>query len=109
VHDAPRFHRLCDVFALASANEGLSVSLQEAMSSGCVPVAADAWGSREVITDGVDGFLYRARDVEALAARLEAALDAPRMGVKARETIVSGFNLDTNYRKYLDAYERALE
>jgi len=109
VHDAPGFHRLCDVFALASVNEGLSVSLQEAMASGCVPVAADAWGSRELITDGVDGFLYRPRDVEAMASRLEVALNAPNMGVKARETMVSGFNLDTNYMKYLDAYERALE
>ena len=108
VHDAPEFHRLCDIFVLASVNEGLSVSLQEAMASGCVPVAADAWGSREVITDGVDGFLYRPRNVEALAACLEAALDAPGAGVKARETIVSGFNLDRNYKGYLDAYERAL-
>ncbi|MFH0851021.1 MAG: glycosyltransferase [Candidatus Bathyarchaeota archaeon] len=108
VHDAPGFHRLCDVFALASVNEGLSVSLQEAMASGCVPVAADAWGSREVITDGVDGFLYKPRDVEALASRLEDALDAPGVGVMARETIASGFNLDRNYKKYLDAYKRAL-
>ncbi|MFH2110366.1 MAG: glycosyltransferase [Candidatus Bathyarchaeota archaeon] len=108
VHDAPGFHRLCDVFALASVNEGLSVSLQEAMASGCVPVAANAWSSREVIIDGVDGFLYRPRDFEALASRLEVALNAPDMGVKARETMVSGFNLDANYMKYLDAYERAL-
>lgn len=108
VHDSPRFHRLCDVFALASVNEGLSVSLQEAMASGCVPVAADAWGSRELITDGVDGFLYRPRDVMALAVRLEAAMDAPGVGVNARETIVSGFNLGRNYKMYLDAYVRAL-
>lgn len=108
IHDAQGFHRLCEVFVLASVNEGLSVSLQEAMASGCVPVAADTCSSREVITSGVDGFLYGPRDVEALVACLEAALDAPGVGVKARETIVSDFNLDRNYKKYLDAYERAL-
>jgi len=35
-------------------------------------------------------------------------LDAPGVGVMARETIASGFNLDRNYKKYLDAYKRAL-
>lgn len=108
VNNAPAFHSKCNVFTLASVREGLSVSLQEAMASGCVPVAADSFSSRELIAHNVNGFLYKSKDVRSLATRLEDALDNPGIGAVARETVLAHFNLDRNYKKYLSAYERVL-
>ena len=107
VHDAPRFHRHCDVHASASVREGLSVSVQEAMASGCATVAADTRSSRELVVDGVNGLLFKPGDAGSLSRRLEDALGSPSLGVKARETAVARFNVDKNYRQYLRAYERA--
>ena len=104
VADPAGFHRICDVFALASTREGLSVSLQEAMSSGCVTVAVDGHGCRELIEHGRNGLLFEPRNVDDLASRMLEAVDSPRLGAEARETIIERFNMDRNYRRYLEIY-----
>ncbi|WP_159014054.1 glycosyltransferase [Acidisoma sp. S159] len=45
--------------------EHFGISLVEAMSAACVVFAYDSGGPREIITDGVDGFLYSS--IESLA------------------------------------------
>jgi glycosyltransferase involved in cell wall biosynthesis len=104
VTDPAGFHRRCDVFVLASTREGLSVSLQEAMSSGCVPVAVDGHGCRELIMHGRDGLLFEPRDVDDLASKMVEAANSPRLGAQARETILNRFNIDRNHRRYLEIY-----
>ena len=104
VFDAPRFHQACDVFALASVREGLSVALQEAMASGCVPVAAEGFGCTEVIEEGVNGFLFKPRCVESLSIKIREAASNLGLGKAARETIEEGFDLDRGARRYLEIY-----
>jgi glycosyltransferase involved in cell wall biosynthesis len=104
VADASLFHRLCDVFVLTSVGEGLSMSLQEAMATGCVPVAVDGFGCPEIITDGVNGYLFRPQDVEGLSEKILLAASNLRLGRKARETIVRGFSPDEGVRRYLNIY-----
>jgi glycosyltransferase involved in cell wall biosynthesis len=104
VNDPADFHRGCHVFVLASTREGLSVSLQEAMSSGCVPVAVNGHGCRELITHGRDGLLFEPRNVDDLASKIVEAADSPGMGAQARMTITRRFNMDRNHRRYLEIY-----
>ena len=53
---------------LSSRYEGLPLVLVEAMAAGCIPIAYDIrYGPGDVISDGVDGFVVPAGDVEALA------------------------------------------
>ena len=104
VADPAGFHRGCDVNVLASTWEGLSVSLQEAMSSGCIPVAVDGHGCRELIEHGRNGLLFEPRNVEDLASKIVEAANSPEMGAEARETILRRFNVDRNYRRYLEIY-----
>ena len=42
--------------------EHFGISIVEAMARGCVPLAYDAGGPREIISDGLDGRLYRTFD-----------------------------------------------
>ncbi len=37
---------------------GLSLSVQEAMSTGCIPIVTDVGGNRELVTNEVNGFIY---------------------------------------------------
>jgi poly(glycerol-phosphate) alpha-glucosyltransferase len=63
---------------LTSAFEGYPLSTLESLARGCPVVAYDIkYGPREQITDGVDGFLVPAGDVDALAARVVELLRAP--------------------------------
>ena len=104
VDDASMFHQLCDVFVLTSVGEGLYMALQEAMATGCVPVAVDGFGCPEVITDRVNGYLFRPRDVEGLTEKVLRAASNLRLGQNARETIVKRFNPDEGVRRYLKLY-----
>jgi glycosyltransferase involved in cell wall biosynthesis len=64
--DAVRVLAACDVFTMASDNEGLPVALMEALALG-LPVASTAVGGiPEAVTDGVEGLLVPPKDPEAL-------------------------------------------
>jgi glycosyltransferase involved in cell wall biosynthesis len=82
-----------DVFVLPSVEDGWGLVTNEAMAAGLPVIVSDHAGSAEIVRDGVNGFVVPARDVDALAERMNALLaDAElraRMGAAARETAVS--------------------
>jgi len=63
-----------DVFALTSRYEGFGNVLVEAMACGVPIVATSSPGTREIVTDGVDGLLVEQHEPEAVASALERAL-----------------------------------
>ena len=78
------------LFVLPSALENSPNSLGEAMLLGVPCVAADVGGVHNLLTDGGDGMLYPAGDVEALADRI--------MEIFTKEAIVERFS--DNARKH---------
>ena len=73
--DAMRVLAACDVFTMASDNEGLPVAIMEALALGLPVVATAVGGIPEAITDGVEGLLVPPSRPDALAdawARLAA-------------------------------------
>jgi glycosyltransferase involved in cell wall biosynthesis len=59
------------IFAMGSRFEAFGMVLVEAMSCGVPAVAFDCpTGPRDIIEDGVNGFLVRNRDIEGLAGRV---------------------------------------
>ncbi len=60
-----------DFMLLTSKAEGLPLALVEAMAAGCIPIAYDIpYGPADVISDGTNGFLVPAGDIDALAERI---------------------------------------
>ena len=86
------------VFLLPSHVEGLPVSMLEAMSWGLPVIVTDVGAVAEVVTDGVEGFVVKPGDVNALADRLtqlgaDSAL-RQRMGTAARRRVVERFTIE---------------
>jgi len=104
VRDAAGFHRLCDVFVLASVREGLSLSLQEAMATGCVPVAVNGFGCPELVSEENNGYLFQPGDAEGLAGKILRASSNLDLGMKARKTIEERFDLGKNAKRYVELY-----
>jgi poly(glycerol-phosphate) alpha-glucosyltransferase len=77
-------------FLMTSMFEGYPLSTLESMSHGCPVVSYDIkYGPREQITDGKDGFLVEAQDIQGMAARVVELLKDPdlvaQMSKAARE------------------------
>ncbi len=93
--DAVRVLAACDVFTMASDNEGLPVALMEALALG-LPIAATAVGGiPEAVTDGVEGLLVPPKQPEALADAIEKiSVDATLRADMAAAASAAGARFD---------------
>ena len=77
----------CHMLALPSLVEGFGHVILEAMSVGLPVIATPNTGAPDVIRNGIDGFIVPLRDSQAIANKLELALQNPSelesMGVEA--------------------------
>ena len=101
-----------DWVVLPSYREGLSRVLLEAAAMARPIVTTNVPGCRDVVTDGVNGFLCEARDAASLAAALEraAACDDAQwraMGQAGRARVQSDFSQERVTGLYLEALESA--
>jgi glycosyltransferase involved in cell wall biosynthesis len=101
-----------DIFWLTSKWEGTPNALLEAMANGLPVVATDVGACREVIEDGVSGFLVASGDRNALVERTERLLGdaamAARVAARAREEVATRFALDRMVRATADLYTDCL-
>lgn len=78
-----------DIFVFPSLYEGFPNALCEAMSVGLPVIASNCSGNRDVVRDGIDGYLFPTDDGDALIDRMERLMAAPStqasMGERARE------------------------
>lgn len=83
------------VTAKSGDKEGTPVSLMEAMALKTIPIATYHGGIPDIISDGVNGFLYEEMDYERLSSLIEKAitLDHPEI-ISERAYIYSVQNLD---------------
>lgn len=75
--DVAEILRTVDGVVSASVDEALPTALIEAGACGLPVVAADAGGTREIVTDGVNGRLVPVRDVPALTEALLSIIGDP--------------------------------
>ena len=99
------------IFALPSYDEGLPMSMLEAMAAAKAVVVTPVGGIPQAVSDGVNGLLVAPRDVAALAQALRSLIEddalRQRLGRGARATIVERFSTDAVLGK-LDALYREL-
>jgi glycosyltransferase involved in cell wall biosynthesis len=85
-----------DIYVLPSHNEGLPMSVLEAMAMHQPVVTTRVGGIPELVSDGVDGLLIDASDQDALANALSTLLgDAAlrgRLGQAARDRIEARYS-----------------
>jgi glycosyltransferase involved in cell wall biosynthesis len=104
--------READVFVLSSHTEGISNAVVEAMAVGLPIVTTDAGGMREVVDDGVHGFVVPVRDAAAIADRLAIlAHDKTKreeMGRAARARALIDFTTEQQAAVFEDVYRELL-
>lgn len=91
-----KYLQATDAYVQPSRLEGLANATMEAMAAGLPVITTDTCGQRELIQNGVNGWLIPAGDPAALHRALEELAGdqerARRLGIAARQTIVNRFN-----------------
>jgi glycosyltransferase involved in cell wall biosynthesis/O-antigen ligase len=110
VDDVAAALRRADVYVSASAAEGLSNSLLEAMASGLACVVTDVGGVRDVIKNDAQGVVVPPDDLDQLVDQVIALLDdherRHRSGVAGRTRVTSGWALTTTAGRLIALYRR---
>ena len=91
-HDVPALLVASDGFVLSSRWEGSPNALLEALACAVPVVATNVGGVRDLVQDGISGFLVAPGDVDALAAAMEHLMSLPfgerrRLGRRGRESV----------------------
>jgi len=81
--DVPRILSACDVAVLSSASESFSNSIVEYFASGLPVVSTDVGGCREIIVDGINGYVVPPSDYKTMADRIcELAVNVDMEGMR---------------------------
>lgn len=97
-----------DVYMNTSMHEGIPMSVLEAMSYGIPIIAPDTGGIKEIIRDGVEGYLVEGRDPKNFAKKcLHLFKDRSlrrSIGNNARTKVEKEFSNDRMAREYYQMY-----
>lgn len=100
------------VYCLPSKNEGMPMSVLEAMAHGIPTIATPVGGVPQVIDDGVNGYLMPVDDEAELSELLNTLMldsdSRTRIGAAGRKTIASDFNIERNVSELADLYEELI-
>jgi glycosyltransferase involved in cell wall biosynthesis len=104
--DVRRYLGIVDILFLPTRHyEGLPLAILEAQAMGKVVITSSMGGNPEIISDGVNGFLYTKLSKAAIVKRIDSLrLHRSRMvdlKRQARENIIDRFNIQVQAKKFV--------
>lgn len=107
--DIPRLLAAMDVYIQPSANEGLSLSILEAMAAEKPVIVTDVGGAREIVTDRRTGILIPPESSHAIGTAIADLLDDPdrqsTIARAARSHVIQEFGIQQMMESYRQLYE----
>ena len=99
---------------MPSYREGVSMSLMEAASMSKPIIATNVTGCKEIVDDGINGYLCEVRNSQDLANKMEMMINLSEderqtMGKEGREKIVKEFDEKIVINKYLESIKEILK
>ena len=111
--ETARFLSIIDVFVFYSLEEGLGLSLLEAMAAGKPCVASDVGGVSSIVEDNVTGILVPPKDPHVLKEAIIKVLKDKGLKLKlarnAQALVKDKFSLDKMINGVIDVYQKALQ
>lgn len=109
--EVPHYLKAADMFCFASRSETQGLVTMEAMSAGLPIVAVDGTGTRDVVTDGVEGFLTE-DDSEALSESICKLFEDKQLLVRFKRAVerkANVFTIKAQAKKLVNVYQEAKE
>lgn len=112
--DLPELYRGASTFLQTSHEEGLGISVIEAMASGLPVIATETAGSQVTVRPGITGWIISQRHEEELLDRFAQLIvqvlenDGPGFAINARDVALSEFSSDAALARFLTVYRHIL-
>jgi glycosyltransferase involved in cell wall biosynthesis len=106
--DVPRILKASDMLVLASRFEAVPMAILEAMAAGLPVIATDVGGVRDIVENGVTGFLVPATARGQLVSRLEQLVGDPALRGRMGRAGVCRYQEVGDAEAMVDRYARAL-
>jgi glycosyltransferase involved in cell wall biosynthesis len=111
--DIPKLMNAADAYLMSSAWEGMPMVLLEAAATGLPIVTTDVGGNREVVIDGVSGFVVSSRNSDELASAMKRIMTMPatgraKMGSAGRSYIEENYSIERVVDMWEDLYKKLL-
>lgn len=111
-HCLPDLISSFDVFAALSRSESFGVAAVEAMSCECPVVVSAVDGFREVVQDGINGYIVPIEDPVKTAERIQLLIKdkelSLKMGRASRKRVIELYNWSENVQKMVDIYDKVI-
>ena len=108
----PAYYRNADIFVLPARYEPFGLTTLEAMACGTAPLVSSVAGSREVIIDGLNGFIINSHDRRKLADQILKLLTDKKLLKKVSEnaafTMREHYAWDKIVNKFIALYTKLL-
>ena len=110
--DIPGIFSAVSVVVALSDNEGFGLTVLEAMSSGAAVLASEAGAWKEVVREGVDGYVVPVNDLPAVTNKLNRLLSdenkIAEMGAAGRERVLKYYAVEREAKELCDFYKTLL-
>jgi glycosyltransferase involved in cell wall biosynthesis len=110
--EIPKLLAAIDIYVQSSVNEGLSLSILEAMAAEKPVISTYAGSASEIIKDGFSGILVpQGSDVvieKALAGLIEQPLERKRLALNAKAFVLQNYNQENMVTRYYQVYRRII-
>jgi len=104
------YYREASIFCMTSAYEGFGMVLVESAAFGCVPVAFDSFAAvRDIISDGENGVLVPAFDLDAYAEKLAQLMSDNALRERLAQTALSQIPEKFSAQKIGSLWEKLFE
>ena len=103
--------RESDVFFLPSYNEGMPMSILDAMGYGLPIVSTTVGGIPKIVHDGENGFCFEPGNVMEMGKAIENLLENKRVeaSISSFEIVKRGYSLEQHIKKLEECYKKAFE
>ncbi len=101
------------IFVLPSKFEVMPLAVLEAMSSGCAVIAGNAFGIKDQLDEGVNGFVLKENSAENLREKISLLLSdsklQKKLGSSARKKVLKEFDVNVVSKKLENLYRSLAE
>ena len=111
--DVPDLLNASDIFVLPSRNEGLPISILEAMSLKLPVIVSNVGGNGELVEDGKHGFVVEKENEFELAEKIKKLIldenSRKELGLAGFNHVKKNFSFSDMVNKYNDVYDGSME